>query len=183
VKTYRYWDEKTRGLDFKGMVEDINAAPSGSIILLHACAHNPTGVDPTREQWKQIAEIVKAKNHFTFFDSAYQGFATGDLDGDAWAIRYWVSQGIECLIAQSFAKNFGLYDCRIGALTVVGADKAKTEAAVSQLEIIVRATYSNPPSHGARIVNTILSDTELAAEWRAELKGMADRIILCRKLL
>jgi len=183
VKNYRYWDEKTRGLDFKGMIEDINNAPSGSIILLHACAHNPTGVDPTRDQWKKIAEVIKAKNHFTFFDSAYQGFATGDLDGDAWAIRHFVSQGLEMLIAQSFAKNFGLYDCRIGALTVVAEDAAKAAAALSQLEIIIRATYSNPPSHGARIVNTILSDPELTAEWREELSGMSGRIIQMRRLL
>ena len=105
-KYYRYWDAKGRKLDINGLLEDLNAAPSGSVILLHACAHNPTGVDPTREQWEAIAKVIRAKNLFPFFDSAYQGFASGDLEADAWAIRYFVKEGFQLAAAQSFAKNF-----------------------------------------------------------------------------
>ena len=110
AKAHRYWDPKGRRLDINGMLEDLQAAPEGSIILLHACAHNPTGVDPTKEQWKRIADVMKARKLLPFFDSAYQGFATGSLEEDAWAIRYFVEQGFEMLAAQSFAKNFGLYN-------------------------------------------------------------------------
>ena len=107
AKQYRYWDAKGRKLDINGLLEDIQAAPEGSVILLHACAHNPTGVDPTQDQWKQIAAVMKARKQLPFFDSAYQGFATGSLEEDAWAIRYFVQQGFEMIAAQSFAKNFG----------------------------------------------------------------------------
>lgn len=107
-KTYRYWDPKGRKLDIQGLVEDLSAAPEGSVVLLHACAHNPTGVDPTQDQWKQIAAVMKQRKQLPFFDSAYQGFATGSLEEDAWAIRYFVEQGFEMFAAQSFAKNFGL---------------------------------------------------------------------------
>lgn len=110
AKAHRYWDAKGRKLDIAGMIADLQAAPEGSVILLHACAHNPTGVDPTQAQWKQIAAVMKARKLLPFFDSAYQGFATGSLEEDAWAIRYFVSQGFEMLAAQSFAKNFGLYN-------------------------------------------------------------------------
>lgn len=109
AREYRYWDADSRSIDFNGMKEDLKNAPERSVIILHACAHNPTGCDPTHEQWQEIAEIVKEKNLFPLFDSAYQGFASGDLDKDAWAIRYFVGKGFETLIAQSFAKNFGLY--------------------------------------------------------------------------
>ena len=106
-KQHRYWDPVGRKLDISGMLADLQAAPEGSVILLHACAHNPTGVDPTREQWKQIAAVMKARKQLPFFDSAYQGFATGSLEEDAWAIRYFVAQGFEMIAAQSFAKNLG----------------------------------------------------------------------------
>lgn len=108
AKTYRYWDAKNRRLDITGLLEDLTAAPEGSVVLLHACAHNPTGVDPTQDQWKQIARVMKSRKQLPFFDSAYQGFATGSLEEDAWAIRYFVQQGFEMIAAQSFAKNFGL---------------------------------------------------------------------------
>jgi len=106
---YRYWNPKTLGLDLAGMLEDLEKAPEGSIILLHACAHNPTGIDPTLDEWKQIAVTIRRKKHIPFFDSAYQGFASGDLAKDATAVRYFASEGFEFLVAQSFAKNFGLY--------------------------------------------------------------------------
>lgn len=108
-REYRYWDEGKRGLDIDGFLEDLNKAPENAVIILHACAHNPTGCDPTQEQWGAIADVMKARKLFPFFDSAYQGFASGDLDKDAWAVRFFVSRGFELLCAQSFAKNFGLY--------------------------------------------------------------------------
>lgn len=182
-KSYRYWDAKGRKIDLDGMIEDLKNAPERSVILLHACAHNPTGIDPTRDQWKKIAEVCKARNHLPFFDSAYQGFASGDLESDAWAIRYFVDQGFEMIAAQSFAKNFGLYNERVGTVSFVAKD-AKTAAAVlSQAKIAVRANYSNPPSHGARVAAVILGTPELKAEWIQELKGMANRILDMRKAL
>jgi len=107
--SYRYWDATTKGLDIEGMLSDLKAAPPKTVVILHACAHNPTGVDPTREEWARIAEVVRAKNLFPLFDSAYQGFASGDLDNDAYAVRFFVEQGFELVCCQSFAKNFGLY--------------------------------------------------------------------------
>lgn len=109
LRTYRYWKPETRGIDFEGFVEDLEQAPENAVIVLHACAHNPTGCDPTEEQWKKLSEVIKAKNLFPFFDSAYQGFASGDPIKDAFAVRYFVEQGFELLCAQSYAKNFGLY--------------------------------------------------------------------------
>lgn len=109
MENYAYWNPETRGLDYEGLIQSMRDAPEGSIYVLHACAHNPTGVDPTREQWKGIAKVMREKNLFPFFDCAYQGFASGDLDNDAWAVRYFVEQGFELFVCQSFAKNFGLY--------------------------------------------------------------------------
>jgi aspartate aminotransferase len=109
VQEYPYWDASTRGLNYEGMLQSMREAQDGSIFVLHPCAHNPTGVDPTQEQWKGIAEVMRQKGHFPFFDCAYQGFASGDLDKDAWAVRYFVDEGFELFVCQSFAKNFGLY--------------------------------------------------------------------------
>jgi len=176
VKQYKYYDKKTVGLDFQGMIDDIKAAPNKSIILLHACAHNPTGVDPTKEQWKQIAEAMKEKDHFAFFDMAYQGFASGDVDGDAFAPRYFVEQGMPIVLSQSFAKNMGLYGERVGAFSVITSSPEEKAKVDSQIKILVRPLYSNPPVHGARIAGTILADEKLYAQWLKEVKGMADRI-------
>ena len=162
------------------MLSSIKDAPQGSIILLHACAHNPTGVDPTREQWKDIAQVVREKKHFPFFDCAYQGFASGDLENDAWAIRYFVDHGFELCVAQSFAKNFGLYGERAGAFHFVtgpGPDATNTiQRIASQLAILQRSEISNPPAYGARIASTVLNDKALFAEWEANLRTMAGRI-------
>jgi len=182
-KPYRYWDAKNRKLDIKGMVEDLRNAPERSVVLLHACAHNPTGIDPTKEEWKQIASVCRERNHLPFFDSAYQGFASGDLDQDAWAIRYFVDQGFEMIAAQSFAKNFGLYNERVGTCSFVCKDSKQAAAVLSQAKLVVRANYSNPPSHGARIAGTILGTPALKAEWIQELKGMANRIQAMRVAL
>lgn len=187
VKTYPYFSPHTKGLDFDGMRSTIEQAPEGSIILLHACAHNPTGVDPTRDQWKEIAKVIRAKNHFPFFDCAYQGFASGDLENDAWAVRYFVSEGFELCIAQSFAKNFGLYAERTGVfhfVTGAGPDAQSTIARIgSQLTLLQRSEISNPPAYGARIASLILNDPELFKEWQANLRTMAGRIIDMRKAL
>jgi len=173
---YRYFKPETRGLDFEGMVADIEAAPAGSVILLHGCAHNPTGVDPTKEQWEKIADICEAKGHLPFFDVAYQGFATGDLLQDSFAPRYFADRGFEMFVAQSYSKNLGLYSDRVGAINLVCKDADSKGRSMSQLKKIARALYSNPPVHGARIVAEILGDEKLFDEWYEELKGMAGRI-------
>ena len=169
------------------MRSGLEEAPEGSIILLHACAHNPTGVDPTRDQWKEIASVMKSKKHFPFFDCAYQGFASGDLENDAWAIRYFVEEGFELCVAQSFAKNFGLYGERAGNfhfVTAAGADAKDTiERISSQLAILQRSEISNPPAYGARIASLVLNDEALFEEWKENLKTMSGRIIQMRKEL
>lgn len=145
-------------------------------MLLHACAHNPTGIDPTKEQWAQIADVCDERGLYPFFDCAYQGFASGNLNNDAWAVRYFVNRGLELLVCQSFAKNFGLYGQRVGALHVVFADSATKKAAATQLELLQRAEISNPPAYGARIVSRILTNAELFSEWERDLLTMANRI-------
>lgn len=186
VKQYRYYDPNTCGFDFKGALEDISVSafkilksfhvrrftliffqkiPPKSIILLHACAHNPTGVDPKPEQWAEISKLVKEKELFPFFDMAYQGFASGDVAKDAFAVRYFVKEGHEIALAQSFAKNMGLYGERAGAFSVITRSKKEMEATLSQIKILVRPMYSNPPIHGARIVTEILGDPALKNEW------------------
>ncbi|KAF2092008.1 PLP-dependent transferase [Saccharata proteae CBS 121410] len=186
-KTYPYFSRDTKGLDFDGMISALDSAPEGSIIVLHACAHNPTGVDPTQEQWKKIAEVMASKSHFPFFDCAYQGFASGNLAKDAWAVRYFVELGFELCIAQSYAKNFGLYGERAGCfhfVTGAASDATSTiERIDSQLKILQRSEISNPPAYGARIAALILNDDNLFAEWEANLRTMSGRIIEMRKAL
>ena len=183
VEKYRYYNKDTIGLDFEGMVADIKAMPKNSIVLLHACAHNPTGVDPTEEQWLEIAEAVKAGDHFPFFDMAYQGFASGDTTKDAFALRHFIKEGLRPVLAQSFAKNMGLYGERVGAFSVVCESAEEKKRVDSQIKILVRPLYSNPPVHGARIASEILNDPSLNKQWLGEVKGMADRIITMRALL
>jgi aspartate aminotransferase len=183
VKEYRYYNAKTGGLDFDGAAEDVKRAPQNSIILFHACAHNPTGVDPSIEQWSKLSQICKERDHFILFDLAYQGFASGDPESDAGAVRTFVSDGHRVGLCQSFAKNFGLYGERIGALSFVIKDADEKDRLLSQLKILVRPMYSNPPVYGARLVATILKDKTLNQEWRRDVKLMADRIIGVRQLL
>jgi aspartate aminotransferase len=187
LASYPYWDPKTRGLDIDGMLKTLEEAPEHSIILLHACAHNPTGVDPTQDQWKLIAEVIKRRGLFPFFDTAYQGFASGDLAKDGWSIRYFLEQGLELVVAQSYAKNFGLYGQRAGCFHYVaaaGPDAADQTARVgSQLSILQRSEISNPPIYGARIAARVLNDAELFAEWEANLRTMSGRIMDMRKAL
>lgn len=187
MKTYPYFSKQTKGLDFDGMLNTLTSAQEGSIVLLHACAHNPTGVDPTEDQWKKIADVMKQRSLFPFFDCAYQGFASGSLDTDAWAVRYFVEQGFELVIAQSYAKNFGLYGERAGCFHYVApssSDAADTVSRVgSQLAILQRSEISNPPAYGARIASLILNDDTLFAEWEENLREMSGRIIDMRKAL
>ncbi|CAM6128708.1 unnamed protein product [Calypogeia fissa] len=184
TRSYRYYDPSTRGLDYKGMLEDLRAAPNGAVVLLHACAPNPTGVDPTQEEWEGIRQVVRSeKKLLPFFDSAYQGFASGSLDKDAWAVRRFVNDGGEAFVAQSYAKNMGLYGERVGALSIITKDAAVAARVESQLKLVIRPMYSSPPTHGASIVATVLSNKALYDEWKVELKDMADRIITMRRLL
>ncbi|SLM40748.1 aspartate aminotransferase [Lasallia pustulata] len=187
LANYPYFNPATKMLDFTSMLSALSSAPPGSIVLLHACAHNPTGIDPTQSQWKEIASVVQARKLFPFFDCAYQGFATGSLPHDAWAIRHFVALGLELCIAQSFAKNFGLYGERAGAFHFVTApspDAPDTVARVaSQLAILQRSEISNPPAYGARIASLVLNSPELFAEWEENLRTMSGRIIEMRKAL
>jgi aspartate aminotransferase len=180
IATYPYFSKSTKGLDFDGLIKTLQDAPDHSIILLHACAHNPTGVDPTPEQWKEIAAVMKSKNQFPFFDCAYQGFASGNLAQDAWAVRYFVEQGFELCIAQSFAKNFGLYGERAGCFHFVAAPgpdaQGVTKRVASQLALLQRSEISNPPAYGARIASLVLNDEKLFKEWEENLQTMSGRI-------
>ncbi|CEP17012.1 hypothetical protein [Parasitella parasitica] len=183
VEEYPYWNPETRGLDYVGLLQSMREAPEGSIYVLHACAHNPTGVDPTQDEWKGIAEVMREKNHFPFFDCAYQGFASGDLNKDAWAVRYFVEQGFELFVCQSFAKNFGLYGERAGNLTIVTKSETNAQGVLSQFEKLQRSEISNPPAFGSRIVKTVLNNQELYNEWTKNLQYMSGRIIEMRKAL
>jgi len=183
VGGYTYYDPSTCGLNFAGAMEDIKNIPEGSVILLHACAHNPTGVDPTPEQWKEMSALIKQKNLLPYFDMAYQGFASGDVDKDAFALRQFISDGHNVLLAQSFAKNMGLYGERVGAFTVVCADKEEAARVESQIKILIRPMYSNPPRHGARVATEVMTNPELRAQWLKDVKFMADRIISMRTQL
>lgn len=180
---YPYYDPKTISLDYTGLIDSLKNAPERSVFLLHACAHNPTGVDPTPAQWEAIADVVIEKKHYAFFDCAYQGFASGDLDRDAQAVRYFIERGVPLLVCQSFAKNAGLYGERVGALHVVLPNKETADSVRSQLSVLQRSEISNPPTYGARVVSLILNTPELFEEWKADIRTMAGRIIDMRKEL
>ena len=178
---YRWYKPETCALDFEGLKEDILNAPEGSVFLFHTCAHNPTGVDPSHEQWDEIADLCMQKKILPFFDTAYQGFASGDLINDAYSVRMFARKGLELLASQSFAKNMGLYGERIGAINIVCKESEAVPRVLSQMKIIVRMMYSNPPMHGAKIVATILGDKALFDEWVEELKAIVARILRMRQ--
>ncbi|SAI71801.1 aromatic amino acid aminotransferase [Bordetella ansorpii] len=182
VGTYTYYDAATHGLNFDGMLADLKSAPANTIVVLHACCHNPTGVDPTADQWRQIADVVKARGLVPFLDIAYQGFGDG-LQEDASVVRLFADLDITMLVSSSFSKSFSLYGERVGALTVVAGDKEEAGRVLSQLKRTIRTNYSNPPTHGGTVVASVLNDAELFAEWDRELAGMRDRIRLMRKQL
>jgi len=175
VSTYPYYDPVHRRLDFEGMLSALDSLPARSIVLLHTCCHNPTGVDLTQAQWLQVLSVIVHRRLLPFFDFAYQGFAQG-LEEDAWVLRYLAESGETFLVANSFSKNFGLYSERCGALSVVAESAHVADRVLGQLKATVRRNYSNPPSHGASIVARVLESPALHAQWRSELDAMRDRI-------
>jgi len=170
-------------VDFEGMKADIQLAPDESIVVLQLCAHNPTGADPSRDQWYELAHLLREKRDYILFDNAYQGYATGNLDADAWPARMFEDAGLEFATAQSYSKNFGLYAERIGCLSFVTNSPEAAIAISSQLKAIIRPMYSNPPVHGARIVMKILTNPEFLTEWTEQMGHMAQRILEMRTLL
>ena len=182
VNTYAYYDTATRGLDYAGMVASLEKIPTGSVVVLHACCHNPTGVDPSPAHWPHIVEIVRSRGLVPFLDIAYQGFGDG-IDADSTVVRQFAATPGPLLVANSFSKSFSIYGERVGALSIVAADKDEATRVLSQVKRIVRANYSNPPTHGGQIVATVLCSPELRALWEAELAAMRDRIKLMRALL
>lgn len=182
-RTYHYYHPGSKSLDFAALIDDIKNAPESSFFLLHPSAHNPTGVDPTEEEWREISYQFKVKGHFPFFDMAYQGFASGDLDKDAQAIRIFLEDKHLIGCAQSYAKSMGLYGHRVGCLSILCADSKQAAAIRSQIQQIARAMYGSPPVHGVLLVATILSDLDLKSLWIDEVKIMADRIQRKRTIL
>jgi len=182
VNTYAYYDPRTRGLDFAGMIASLERIPAGGIVVLHACCHNPTGVDPELEQWTRIVEVVRARGLVPFLDMAYQGFGDG-IDADGAVLRMFAATSGPLFLSSSFPKSFSLYGERVGALSVVATDTDEALRVLSQVKRVVRANYSNPPTHGGQIVAMVLASTELRALWEAELGTMRDRIKLMRATL
>jgi len=181
VQFYPYLDTTGHGLDITAMLRELSEARPGDVICLHACCHNPSGIDPTREQWQEIATLLKDRQLLPLVDFAYQGFGVG-LHEDAEGIRVLAATGLELLVCSSYSKNFGLYAERVGALTVMARTAAAAEATLSQLKTTIRANYSNPPKHGAAIVARILTDSTLRALWEQEVDGMRQRIQRMRHL-
>jgi len=182
VETYRYYDAATRGVDFKGMLADLHAAAPGTIILLHACCHNPTGYDISPAQWDQVVATIQAKNLVAFLDMAYQGFGHG-ITEDGAVIGKFVAAGLDFFVSTSFSKSFSLYGERVGALSVLCASKEEADRVLSQLKIVIRTNYSNPPTHGGAIVAAVLGNPELRALWEKELGEMRVRIKAMRQKL
>ncbi|MFO1324596.1 MAG: amino acid aminotransferase [Burkholderiales bacterium] len=179
VNHYAYYDTASRGLDFAAMIASLERIPAGGIVVLHACCHNPTGVDPDAAQWGRIIEVVRARGLVPFLDIAYQGFADG-TEADAAVVRRFATTPGPLFVSSSFSKSFSLYGERVGALSVVATDKDEATRVLSQVKRVVRANYSNPPTHGGEIVAQVLGTTELRALWEAELAMMRNRIKLMR---
>jgi aromatic-amino-acid transaminase len=182
VGSYPYYDSATQGLDFEGLAAALRAAPANTIVVLHACCHNPTGVDLSLDQWRTVVEIARERQLVPFLDLAYQGFADG-VDADAAAVRLFADSGLPVFIASSFSKSFSLYGERIGALTIVTSGKDEAARVLSQVKRVIRANYSTPPTHGASIVAAVLNDPQLRAQWEQELGEMRDRIKRMRSAL
>jgi aspartate aminotransferase len=181
VKTYPYYDSAAHRIDFAGIITALKSADAGDVVVLHACCHNPTGIDPTPAQWKEIAEVVRSGRLMPFFDFAYQGLGES-LEADAQGMRGFAWDGCEMLVSSSFSKNFGLYNERTGALTIIARSKAAADTTLTHLRRAIRVNYSNPPAHGATVVTTVLGDPALRAEWERELKEMCARIHKMREL-
>ena len=178
---YSYYNAETKDKDFAAMLADLEKAAEGDVVLLHGCCHNPTGIDPTEAEWETLAKLVADKKLLPLFDFAYQGFAKG-VEEDAQGLRIFAQYNKEILVASSFSKNFGLYNERVGAFTLVAASEEVATTAFSQVKAIIRSIYSNPPAHGSAVVTHILNNAELRAEWEQEVKEMRDRIQEMREL-
>ena len=175
VENYPYYDAATRGVSFAGMQSCLQALPAGSIVVLHACCHNPTGADLSEAQWKEVVGTVRARGLVAFIDMAYQGFADG-IEPDALALKLFADSGLQFFVSSSFSKSFSLYGERVGALSIVTASKEESVRVLSQVKRIVRTNYSNPPTHGGAVVAAVLASPELRKTWEDELAGMRDRI-------
>ena len=182
VDSYPYYDAATRGVDFSAMKSCLNTLPSGSIIVLHACCHNPTGADLSEAQWREIIEVIQARGLVPFIDMAYQGFADGIAE-DALALNLFVASGLQFFVSTSYSKSFSLYGERVGALSVVTASKDESARVLSQIKRVIRSNYSNPPTHGGAIVAAVLASPELRQMWEAELVVMRERIKTMRSSL
>ncbi|HDY7788857.1 amino acid aminotransferase [Vibrio vulnificus] len=178
---YAYYNPETKDKDFAAMLADLEKASAGDVVLLHGCCHNPTGIDPTAQEWEALAKLVADKGLLPLFDFAYQGFAKG-VEEDAQGLRTFAKFNKEILVASSFSKNFGLYNERVGAFTLVAESQEIAETAFSQVKAIIRSIYSNPPAHGSAVVTHILNDAALRAKWEAEVAEMRDRIQEMREL-
>ncbi|MXP49579.1 aspartate/tyrosine/aromatic aminotransferase [Pantoea sp. Eser] len=181
VCEYQYYDAENHSLDFEGLLASLKQVQAGDVVLFHGCCHNPTGIDPTAEQWQQLAQLAQAGGWLPLFDFAYQGFARG-LQEDAEGLRIFAASHQELIVASSYSKNFGLYNERVGAITLVAADAGVADTAFSQVKYTIRANYSNPPSHGAAVVATILGNHALRTIWEQELSDMRQRIQRMRQL-
>ena len=175
VQNYRYYDATSHDVNRSGMLDDLRALPCGSIVVLHACCHNPTGVDLTPADWAQVLEVLKDKGHVPFLDMAYQGFGDG-IEEDAAAVRLFAESGLPFFVSSSFSKSFSLYGERVGALSIVTESREESARVLSQLKRVIRTNYSNPPTHGASIVAAVLNSPELRAMWEEELAHMRLRI-------
>ena len=182
VQSYSYYDASQQSINLEGMLDDLRQLPAQSIIVLHACCHNPTGVDLNPEQWATVLDVLRECQHIPFLDIAYQGFAEG-IYQDAAAVRLFADSGLAFLVSSSFSKSFSLYGERVGALSIVTESNEQASRVLSQLKRVIRTNYSNPPTHGATVVGNVLNDPELNALWQAELAEMRERILLMRKLL
>ena len=175
VHNYRYYDAASQGVDRQGMLDDLRALPARSIVVLHACCHNPTGVDLELDDWKAVLEVLREREHVPFLDIAYQGFGDG-IDEDAFAVRLFAESGLNFLVSSSFSKSFSLYGERVGALSIVTDSQEESTRVLSQVKRVIRTNYSNPPTHGATVVGNVLNSTELRAMWEQELAEMRERI-------
>ncbi|MDR6680056.1 amino acid aminotransferase [Pseudomonas oryzihabitans] len=182
VQSYRYYDAASNGLNREGFLADLKALPERSVVVLHACCHNPTGVDLQPADWQAVLDVVKARNLVPFLDIAYQGFGDG-IEEDAQAVRLFADSGLTFLVSSSFSKSFSLYGERVGALTLVSESREESARVLSQVKRVIRTNYSNPPTHGATIVATVLSNPELRALWETELGEMRQRIRTMRNAL
>jgi aromatic-amino-acid transaminase len=182
VEDYPYYERATRGIAFDAMIARLSGAAAGTIVVLHACCHNPTGCDLSPAQWSRVAEVLASRDLVPFLDMAYQGFGSG-LAEDTEAVRRLLAAGLSLLVSTSFSKSFSLYGERVGALSVVCADADEQRRVLSQLKIVIRTNYSNPPTHGAQVVATVLSSPQLRAQWESELAGMRERIRRMRHAL